>query len=217
MWMEPGMGYVLLGREYRELPETESCSKDPAGASAVLEMARPGDLLLVKTTGRGYALGRSITRNSYDHIAVVLPDNETLNIIFPRAVILPLSAFRKPQNAPLILRPQWESTEQRDTFIREMQGFVDARYDLTKTFTGIFLTCLCTWLGIRVAMRKRREPPSKWICTEAILASLFKASREFEAIKGMKLDYTILGFATTNDFLRISARFPNLLAIQKVS
>ena len=210
------MGYFLLGREYWDLPRIESCSgDDTAGTLAILETAQPGDLVLVKTTAIGYAFGRRITRNQYDHIAVVLTEGETLNIIFPKTVKLPLSAFRKPGNAPLILRPNWRTTEQRDEFIREMLGFMDAKYDLTKTFVGIFFTCLNTWLGLRAPKRKLRDSASKWICTEAIVVSLCKVYPEFEVIKSMKLDYNILGFATTNDFLRIAKRYPDLLTIDR--
>jgi len=210
------MGYLLLGREYRDLPRIEShIGNDTASTSAILEIAQPGDLLLVKTTGIGYAFGRRITRNRYDHIAVVLPENETLNIVYPKTVILPLSTLGKPRNTPLILRPNWTTPEQREEFIREMLGFLSVKYDLTKTFVGIFLTCLNTCLGLRVPKRKLRDSASRWICTEAILVSLFRTFPEFEVIKKMKLDYNILGFATTNDFLRISKKFPDLLKLNE--
>jgi len=36
---------------------------------------------------------------------------------------------------------------------------------------------------------------------------------DFYVIKDIKLDYHSIGFATTNDFLRISKHFPGLLQV----
>lgn len=42
---------------------------------------------------------------------------------------------------------------------------------------------------------------------------LQKAFPDFEAINHIMLDYHRLGFATTNDFLRMSEHFPHLLRV----
>ena len=209
------MGYLLWGSEYCDLPNIRSQSgKNSVTSLTVLKLAQPGDLILIKTPGTGFAFGRRITRNHYDHVAVVMHNNETLNIVMPKTIKLPLSVFNKPENAPLILRPNWTTQEQRDEFIKEMQGYLGKTYDVTKTLLGIFLTCLSTWAGIRIRMKKSKDSASKWICTEAILLSLFKTFPDFRVITKMKLGYNILGFATTNDFLRICKRFSNLLRIE---
>jgi len=214
------MGYLLLGKEYRDLPnislydEKEKCD---ARSLATLGRAQPGDLILVRTRRTGFAFGRRLTRNHYDHIAVVLHNNETMNIIMPKTVRLPLSTFSKPGNDPLILRPNWRTPEQREKFIAEIQGFMGGTYNLNRTLLGVLLTFLSTWVGIRIRMRKLGNSASKWICTEAIIVSLLKTFPDFKAINGIKLDYHVLGFATTNDFLRISKKFPDLLRIERVN
>jgi len=212
------MGYWLPGKEYRAPPDI--CSGDykqrsDADVLATLGRAQPGDLILAKTRGAGFALGRVLTRNRYDHIAVVLHDSETLNIVMPKTIKLPLSTFGKPGNAPLIMRPNWKAQEQRDSFIAEMEGFVGGHYNLKRTLLGILVIVLSTWLGIRIRIKKLKPQTAKWICTEAIIVSLLKTFPVFKAIEGIKLDYNTLGFGTTNDFLRISCSLPHLMKIEK--
>lgn len=173
----------------------------------------PGDLILVKTPGIGFALARCLVRSKYDHIAVVLNDDETLNIVVPRAVMLPVAVISKPANAPLVLRPGWEVPEQRENFIAEMRRYTGVAYDTRKALMGILLTLLNTWLGLKVRLRKRDGPITKSICTEAILLALIKAIPSMATIHGMKLDYNVLGFGTTNDFLRVAGQSPHLLRI----
>ena len=179
----------------------------------ILERAQPGDLVLVRTRRVGFAFGRRLTRNRYDHIAVVLHNNETLNIVMPKTVKLPLSTFGKPGNTPLILRPNWNTTEQRDKFLMEMERFIGGTYDTKRALLGSLLTFLNTWVGIRIKINKLTDSASKWICTEAIIISLLKISPDFEVLDRIKLDYHTLGFATTNDFLRISREYPKLLEV----
>lgn len=88
---------------------------------------------------------------------------------------------------------------------------------MRRTLLGVSLTTLYTWTGIRMQMGKLGESAPRWICTEAIIVSLLKALPEFEAVNRMELDYHTLGFATTNDFLRIAKRFPDILAIEQGS
>jgi len=180
---------------------------------ALMAPAQPGDLVLVRTKGVSFAIARRLVRSNYDHIAVVMHDDETLNIVRPRTVMLRLSTIGKPQNAPLVLRPNWHSPKQREEFMAEMQRFVGTTYDARKALLGVFVTFLRTWLGLKLCLSRRDASTDKHICTEAILFSLIKTLPDFSAIEGTELDYYALGFATTNDFLRIAERFPNLLAV----
>lgn len=209
------MGSVIIGREYFHFPDirsyADSCDAETSRVVALLKAARPGDLLLIKTPGTGFELGRRVTRNLYDHIAVVLDDGKTMNIINPRARILPITAFAKPEKKLLILRPKWNSLEQRDLFVKEMKAFDRSPYDLRKTLIGIATSILYVRLGIRIPMGKPTSRQQRWICTEAILTSIVKAYPDFERINRIRLDYHSIGFATTNDFLRICKYCPEIL------
>lgn len=174
---------------------------------------QPGDLILVKTPGIGFAIARRLVRSDYDHVAVVMHNDNTLNIVMPRAVMLPLSVVSKPQNAPLVLRLNWHTIEQREQFIAEMQRYAGVAYDTRKTLIGIILVFLRAWLRVKFRLEMRDASTRKAICTEAILLSMMKALPDLEVIDGMELDYYLLGFGTTNDFMRIAKQFPNLLAV----
>ncbi len=206
------MGFML--RDPVTLPEAQppaGGTSGPTGAEGVVRGAQPGDLLLVRTTRFGYRLGRGLTRNIFDHIAVVLPGGNTLNIVHPRAVVLPAHVFAKPGSSPLVLRPRWGGPGQRKAFLKGMHGFLGAPYAFWRTVAGIVVLGLDTWLAVRLPMRKPRPTAPRWICTEAILEGLVRACPDFRAIDRLDLDYNKLGFATTNDFLRIAARLPDLL------
>lgn len=208
------MGNLILGKEYFEFSQIQPSAETKNLDSYIISMIKkiqPGDLLLVRTPGIGYSIGRKLTRNTHDHIAVVLNKGVTLNIVNPITVIRPISIFCKPNRNPLILRPKWRDMEQRKRFVKEIEKFSNSVYNVKKTIFGVFFTSLYGWLGIRMPMKKLDESAKRWICTEAILISLLKTFPEFKVINNIKLDYHSLGFATINDFLRISKHFPELL------
>ena len=208
------MGNVILGKEY--FPKKERYSIDNINYKinvSRINKLQPGDLLIVKTPGIFYRIGRKLTKNSYDHIAVVLYNNETLNIVLPKAVIRPTIIFTKPNRIPLIMRPKWKNSIQRRIFIEEMEKFKSISYNIRKTIIGVMFSALYSQLGIRLKMKKLDKSSRKWICTEAILICLLKAYSEFKFIERMRLDYNAIGFATTNDFFRISEHFSGLLEV----
>ena len=210
------MGTLVFGREHFRFVDVEaytSSPQDESRLSSALDAAQPGDLLLVKTPGLLYSFGRRLTRNIYDHIAVVMEDGETLNIVQPRAVVLPVRFFSRAERKPLILRPQWTDPAQSERFVLEMKKFSSGKYNLGKTLVGIATSALYGWLGIRLPMRKPSDSAPKWICTEAIISSLERALPGFEVTSHDKLDYNALGFATTNDFLRVAREHPDLLRV----
>ena len=209
------MGSVILGSEYFSFPDVipyvHAHDIETARIVATLKAAQPGDLLLIKTPGFGFELGRRVTRSLYDHIAVVLDDAKTMNIVNPRAVILPIMAFAKPERKPLVLRPKWKKPEQRQRFVEEMKVFDRGPYNLKKTLIGIITSALYAWLGLRIPIKKLENPAPRWICTEAILMNIMKAYPDFQRIKHLKLDYNSIGFATTSDFFRICKSCPDLV------
>jgi hypothetical protein len=210
------MGRLLLGKEYFPSDELYSISKiNYISNFERIKRLKPGDLLLVKTPGVIYRLGRKITKNIYDHIAVVLYNNETLNIVVPETVIRPTSLFSKSNRIPLILRPKWVNVEQKKKFIYEMEKFRNIQYNSKKTIIGVFINMIYSRLGIKIKIKKLDRTAKRWICTEAILLCLMEAFPEFSTINTLKLDYNEIGFATTNDFLRITEKFPELLEVIK--
>ncbi len=174
-------------------------------------MPEPGDLILIRTPGWGYRLGCTLDRQTYDHVAVVVSDGMTVNIVPPRAKLIPLERLLETRPERLVLRPGWEDESQRAAFVAAMEAFEGRPYDMRRALTGIGLNILHARLGIPV--RLRRPPPGTqiWVCTEAILEALRSAIPFFREIQHLPLDYYRLGFSTTNDFLCIAGMRPDLL------
>ncbi len=179
--------------------------------SGIEHKVQPGDLLLIRTPGRIYSLGRKLTRNAYDHVAVVINEGKTLNIVPPRAVVVPVELMSHARRAPLILRPVWKTPQQACDFVAAMGQLEGVSYALRHTLAGITLVMLRTWFGISIRMKPLPEDTQRWTCTEAILLYLTRTIPGFREIQEIPLDYFSIGFATTNDLLRIAQNRPDLL------
>lgn len=172
----------------------------------------PGDLILVKSEGRLFDLGRRLTGNAYDHVAVVSSDGRTINIDKPGARLLPLERLLRPSLCPLVLRPRFGGEDERARFVAEIERLVSAPYDVRRTL----------WLVERIFERRivgqARPLPllgwdrDRWICTDAVLLGLERRARAFASLREMPLDWVALGSGTTNDLLEIHRRRPDLLS-----
>jgi|GEM_PF-1659332 len=210
------MGDVIPGKQCFKFPGTQAfirSDEPPESIAKRLRATQPGDLLLIRTPGILYEISRKLTRNLYDHVAVVLGGGRTVNIVNPKTVVLPVMVFARPGRRPLILRPVWPTPRQRDAFLTGMEQYIGGAYNLRKTAIGIVTIMLYGWLGLPISLKKPELSAANWICTEAILAELAGSMPEFGAIDRLKLDYNTIGFATTNDFLRICIDFPPLLRV----
>lgn len=172
----------------------------------------PGDLILVRSRGWVTGLGRRLTGNPYDHVAVVAGQGRTLNIDKPGARWLPAERLLRPSLHPLVLRPRFGSDDERARFVAEIERLADAPYDVART-----LGLIARLLSRRVVGRARPLPRlewarDRWICTDAVLLGLEKHVSGFGALRTMALDWVTLASATTNDLLEVSRRRPDLLA-----
>ena len=173
---------------------------------------RPGDLILVKSPGLVWELGRRLGGNAYDHVAIVGSEGRTVNIDKPSARLLRVERLLRPQLRPKVLRPRFASDEERAAFVAEMERLVTAPYDVRRTL-GL-VARLVTRRLVRVSWPLPRLgwDREKWICTDAVLLGLERHARGFDAIRELPLDWVRLAAGTTNDLLEISRRRPDLLA-----
>lgn len=171
----------------------------------------PGDLILVRSSAKGYGLGRSATGNTYDHIAVVVNDEKTLNVVTPIGRLLPVENLLRPHLRPVVLRPAWRSDSQRAAFVAWMESLEAKPYDVRRTLALIPRLVLKHWLRIAVPFTPLPSPRERWICTDAVFIGL-EAEPEFQtAIRELALDWIALRCATTNDFLRLAEARPDIL------
>lgn len=173
--------------------------------------AEPGDLILVKSGGLLFALGRRLTGNPYDHVAVVSSDGRTINIDKPSARLLPLERLLRPALRPLVLRPRFASGEERARFVAEIERLVSAPYDVRRTLSLLERLLERRLVGGARPLADLGWERRRWICTDAVLLSLERHVSGFASLRALPLDWVALGSGTTNDLIEISRLRPDLL------
>jgi len=172
----------------------------------------PGDLLLVRTPRKTFHLGRRLMGSPYDHVSVVVRDDQTLNVVHPRVVRTPLRKMLQPRRAPVLLRPAWPSDEARDRFVEALERLADAPYNLRRGTSLVLRLALRRALGLRFPLSPASLKGPRYICTDTTMLGLSAALPSFEeALRTLPLDYRSLRSATTDDFLRIAELRPDLL------
>ncbi|HSD88863.1 MAG TPA: hypothetical protein VLB44_15150 [Kofleriaceae bacterium] len=175
----------------------------------------PGDLVLVKSPGLVFRLGRTIGGNPYDHVGVVVSNGQTINIDKPSARLLPVERLVRARLRPLVLRPVWESPEARDRFVAWIESLSGREYDVRRTLRLIGRLMLKRFLRVTWPLERPDAGRAKWICTDAVLLGLEQFGKDHEVLRTLPLDWNALRCATTNDFLVINERHPELM--QRVS
>lgn len=173
-------------------------------------MLEPGDLILVRSRGAMSTVGRWLGKSPHDHIAVVVDDGRTVNIDKPATRLLPVARLVRPELAPVVLRPVWHDAAARAGFVRWMESLVGAKYDVRRTLR-LVPSLLLRRIGVISPLRRAAPDADRWICTDAVVLGLERFARGFP-FDDPALDWTSLGCATTNDFLRVADRRPDLLA-----
>jgi hypothetical protein len=173
----------------------------------------PGDLILVKSRGRVYAAGRRLAGNAYDHVGVVVERGQTVNIDKPRTRLLPVDRLLRAGLEPLVLRPAWHSPEARAEFVRWIETLAGREYDVRRTLRLLASIVLKRFVRVSWPLHRPDARSPRWICTDAVLLGLerFGFAQNHELLARLPLDWNTLGCGTTNDFLVISERHPELL------
>ena len=180
-------------------------------AAALCDKLLPGDILLTQTYGFFYALWRRLSCTTYDHAAVVIEDNQTLNVVYPVAVKMPADHFFRSGKSPVVLRPVWRSEQQLGDFLDSFKRLEGTRYNSFRGFINISNAMIYNRLGLKIPLRVPALTDRRWVCTDAIILHLQKSIPEFSEIKKLDLDLFRFGFTTLNDFLRIAYTMPDLL------
>lgn len=172
---------------------------------------RPGDLILVKSRGWLFAAGRRLGGNPYDHVAVVVAGGQTLNIDKPRSRLLPVDRLLRDSLAPLVLRPVWPDAAARDAFVAWIEQLAGRAYDVRRTLRLVLALIIQRTLRRAWPLRPPDSAQPRWICTDAVLVGLERYAGAAPALRALPLDWNRLRCGTTNDFLAIAARAPELL------
>ena len=90
-------------------------------AKAMSHQVQVGDLVLVKTPNVFYEAMRKLYRANYDHIVVVFDSKYSLHISYPKARLVETHTFTLAKRDPLVIRPRWRDTKQRDEFLHNLR------------------------------------------------------------------------------------------------
>ncbi len=201
------------------LKKNKRCSDEALGigtgsstaAAALYHKLVPGDILLTQTYGFFYALWRRLSCTLYDHSAVVIENNQTLNVVYPVTIKMPADHFFRSGKTPMALRPVWRSERQLRDFLDSFKQLEGTRYNSFRGFFNISNAMMYHRLGLKIPLKVPEITDKRWVCTDAIILNLQKSIPEFSNIKKLDLDLFRFGFTTLNDFLRIAYYMPDLL------
>ena len=68
------------------------------------QFVRPGDIILIKTPSAFYSLMRKLFASKYDHTVVVVDEERSLHISYPKAKLVPTYIFMHILREPLVIR-----------------------------------------------------------------------------------------------------------------
>ncbi len=184
---------------------------DKEQTAQLYEKLVPGDILMTRTYGFFYDLWRKLSCTPYDHTAVVMENNETMNIVYPVAIRLPASHFFERDKMPAVMRPVWRSGKQLSDFLDGFRQLEGRRYNSFRGFFNVSNMMLYYQLGLKIPLKVPEMKAKRWVCTDAILMYLISAIPEFDAVRKLDLDVFRFGFTSPSDFLRIAHYMPDLL------
>ena len=189
----------------------EIVTGNSSASSALYQKLAPGDILLTQTYGFFYAFWRRLSCTTYDHSAVVIEDNQTLNVVYPVTMKVPADHFFRSGKSPAALRPVWRNEQQRRDFLDSFKRLEGTRYNSFRGVFNISNAMIYNTLGLKIPLHVPEITEKRWVCTDAIRVYLQKSIPEFSKIRELDLDLFRFGFTTLNDFLRIAYYMPDLL------
>lgn len=105
------------------------------------QFVRPGDLILIKTPGPFYGVMRKLFGSAYDHTVVVVDEERSLHIAYPKAKLVPTFIFMHILREPLVLRlnifqtKRTEDQVKKELFLFSIKhAAIGKRYDAAKVF-----------------------------------------------------------------------------------
>jgi hypothetical protein len=169
-----------------------------------------GDLLLVKTPGVIYKLGRFLMGTPYDHISVVVCEKNTANVVWPQNTYCSIDRLLTPSRQPVAIRPKWKTEAEKAQFLAWMHSLMGQRYNYLWVWAHFLRMLMRKHFGIAYPMRKLDVRQELSVCTEAVLHGLTLQMSEFDPSQHKQSDWQVLQCASTNDYLALPDVMPEL-------
>lgn len=180
-------------------------------------VVKAGDIVLVRTPGQLLKTARIVTRNSFDHVLVVLKESKVLHVSPPKVRLLSLTKALDPKFSPVVLRPSL-TPDELETFLKCANSFVGTPYNFARVIALVSRLTLDAQLGIKFGRPLGRQSLLGYgaICSDVVLMCLCRASATFQKVLADSkiadvLDYTCHGGASLNDLVRLNKFVPRLL------
>lgn len=196
---------------------------------------KPGDLLIVRTPGQFYRLFRLFTGHKFDHLAIVMNNNEFLHVGPPDIRLLPIELLLQPNRKTIVLRPKLKQNELNQLLLT-LNNLIGQKYDSIKVYSFIAKLAIQKFITGKNKQFLIKHPAIKdslilsntlnnknnynnsndihsFICTDAILSRLMGVSEEFRCtVESLNyLDYSLLKSWSINDVYNLAILKPNLL------
>ena len=196
-----------------EVPKTQRST----GLLPPRPIVKAGDIVLIRTPGQLLKTARIVTRNSFDHVLVVLKESKVLHVSPPKVRLLSLTKALDPKFSPVFLRPSLTPLE-LETFLKCANSFVGAPYNFARVIALVSRLTVDAQLGIKFGRPLGRQSllGNGAICSDVVFMCLCRASATFQKVLADSklanvLDYTCHGGASLNDFVRLNKFAPKLL------
>ncbi|CDW74132.1 leucine rich repeat family protein [Stylonychia lemnae] len=165
----------------------------------------PGDLILIRTPSSIYEAFRRLGESYYDHIAVVLDDQLSLHISYPRTKVVPTILFTHKKKQPLIIRPNYKSDQQREQFLQTIQKMsMGKQYDYYRIIQVLISQSLFE------TKKYEDNSTNKIICSHQIYLALSQTMKTINDQVSRSNDYEVhkLGTFTLSDFIKLAQKNP---------
>ncbi len=174
---------------------------------------QPGDLVLIKTPGLPYKVGRFLMGTTYDHISVVVRNGLTANVVWPQNIYFPAKQLLAPKRKPFVIRPIWENATEQNQFVDWMESLMGQSYNTRRARHLILRLILNKFLAVIHPMKRLEANKEQCLCTDAVFHGLMLSIDSFKPLESYALDWTYLQCASTNDFLALCNLIPHKFQI----
>ncbi|CAK76201.1 unnamed protein product (macronuclear) [Paramecium tetraurelia] len=158
-----------------------------------------GDFILTQTDSFIYSLARSILKIEYDHLLVLIKEDQLLHIGWPQIRIINPLQILSQSSRYIIFRPPYQEGELQK-FIMYLQTSLKADYDYQKLLQGMIKKLVNKVPTDPVPFQPNLK--SSRVCTDLIFYWLEASSAKFRELLPNYLgylDYPLIGSFTPDD------------------
>lgn len=142
----------------------------------------PGDLVLTQTPGPIHATIRNLAHSRYDHLAIIIDDENMLHVAPPYIRLLSSNILLMKKRNPLVIRVNMTS-EERSNMIKVLLKSIGERYDYARVLGLSVRVFASKMLNMGKKEEKSALDQTKFnICSDLIAYIMMEASPKFRSV-----------------------------------